>query len=258
MVLKRVYPPYGEKIRRILLDFHDSAAITLSEGIAGEVYADDEINPQTLLANILDFRFLYGDAGKIENLEELLFISGDETTLVCAGESALQSDIICVTHFTRYRLDTPLEFDIKKLESIVSLLENLPDFCLREVKKDEFLQFDNLTFGHDLKGICKDYDDFKANSLGYVITHKGEIVSGCCAYSYYSGGYEIQVETDSAFRGLRLASICSAAFILKCVKRNKKPHWDAANEISCRLAQRLGFVAKGRYTAYNLKLKREE
>lgn len=242
---------------RSLAPFHDSSIYTILEGKGGGIYSDNEKSPTVILARLGDFRYLWGSPAKIDNIEEVLDIKGEETTLVCSDNNWINylGESIISAHFYRYRLETPKSFDIDSLKKIRDKINKKDGFSLRQITKEDFDSFDSLSFGHDFKGISPDFNDFQENSLGFVIAHGEKILSGACAYSYYSGGYEIQIETDRNYRNMGLASICSAAFIIESIKRGKKPHWDAAHEQSYIMAQKLGFVPLGRYDAYNLKRK---
>ncbi|MFX4034585.1 GNAT family N-acetyltransferase, partial [Streptococcus suis] len=60
---------------------------------------------------------------------------------------------------------------------------------------------------------------FLVVGLGYVILHKGQVVSGASSYASYSAGIEIAVDTREVYRGLGLANACAAQLILACFDR---------------------------------------
>jgi len=49
-----------------------------------------------------------------------------------------------------------------------------------------------------------------------------------------------------------LAYVCAAKLILECLDRNLYPSWDAQNEISVALAEKLGYHFSHTYTAYEI------
>jgi hypothetical protein len=49
-----------------------------------------------------------------------------------------------------------------------------------------------------------------------------------------------------------MATTLAACLIQWCLENNMEPHWDAANPESCKLAEKLGYISKGKYQAYYL------
>jgi RimJ/RimL family protein N-acetyltransferase len=65
-----------------------------------------------------------------------------------------------------------------------------------------------------------------------------------------SKGIEIQINTHKRYRGKGLASAAGAALILECLEKGIDPNWEAATEISARLAEKLGYTPEGTYDTY--------
>ena len=63
---------------------------------------------------------------------------------------------------------------------------------------------------------------------------------------------EVEVGTRKDYRRQGLALACSAAFLLECLDRGIYPNWDAANEQSVGLAEKLGYVFHREYQVYQL------
>ena len=55
----------------------------------------------------------------------------------------------------------------------------------------------------------------------------------------YEGHIEIEVDTASEEQRKGLATIASAALILRCLDEDLYPSWDAQNKISVRLAEHM-------------------
>lgn len=52
---------------------------------------------------------------------------------------------------------------------------------------------------------------------------------------------EIQIDTDPDYQQQGLATIAAAKLIEFCLSKKIKPNWSAANQISERLARKLGY-----------------
>ncbi len=96
------------------------------------------------------------------------------------------------------------------------------------------------------------WDNFSRNGLGVVELRNGELLGGASSYVSYDGGIEVEIDTHEAYRRQGIASACGARLILECMERNLYPSWDAANETSVRLAQKLGYRLKGPYQTWLL------
>lgn len=107
------------------------------------------------------------------------------------------------------------------------------------------------------KDLCSRFDSYKAfekSGLGFCIIHEGEIVSEASSYTVYDGGIEIEIDTKVAYRQKGLASACAAKLILACLRKGLYPSWDAHNQISLALAEKLGYVLDYDYTSYEIDL----
>ena len=96
-------------------------------------------------------------------------------------------------------------------------------------------------------------EDFLQNGFAFCLYAGEELASASSTFGYYSGGYELQIATAPKFRRRGYAAVTGAAFLLECLSRGKRPHWDAAHQGSLRLACRLGFLPDGEYTALSLR-----
>ena len=78
----------------------------------------------------------------------------------------------------------------------------------------------------------------------------GEIVSGASSYSSYVRGIEIEIDTREDYRRRGLAYICGAKLVLECLGRGWYPSWDAQNQWSVALAEKLGYHFDHEYVTY--------
>lgn len=255
MELKRAIFPYSKKAFERLEGFKDTVANAICEGVTGQLWVEDEKNPQIALGKYKDFRYLYGKPQKIENLEEVLISGCDCPVLVTNDKGWIEqlSDKIKVKALTRYRLKAPERFDERALEEISQGIKKYPQFELRIMNGEDYDAYDPTGWEHNMRGCYGSKEEFVEKSCGVVAVCDGEIISGCSAYTYYSEGVEVQIETLEKYRGMGLGIIVGARYIWECQKRGLKPNWDAAHLQSAKMAQRLGFELVCEYEAFELK-----
>jgi GNAT superfamily N-acetyltransferase len=95
-------------------------------------------------------------------------------------------------------------------------------------------------------------EDFAERGIGFYLKKNGRPVA--CAYASLicSKGAEVSIFVMDKYRRLGVATALACRLLMTCLERNIDPHWDAANLESCRLAEKLGYVATGSYDAYFL------
>ncbi|PGO20111.1 zwittermicin A-resistance protein [Bacillus cereus] len=93
-------------------------------------------------------------------------------------------------------------------------------------------------------------DDYINRGIGYSIFYKGDVVCGVSSYSIYDDGIEIEVATDLDHIRKGWTTVVSAAIILDCLEKGKYLNWDAVNNTSAKLAEKLGYVFDKTYDTY--------
>ena len=99
----------------------------------------------------------------------------------------------------------------------------------------------------------EDYDsaeDFLARGLGYTLLEDGKPAGAAYASLVCSRGIEVSLFVDEPYRRRGVATAISAALLRECVRRGLRPNWDAANQESCALAEKLGYTPAGTYDSY--------
>ena len=91
-------------------------------------------------------------------------------------------------------------------------------------------------------------DDFVARGIGFCILEDDAIVAAASSYAVCRSGIEIQVNTHPAWQQRGLATLASARLIVHTLERGLRARWDAANEASAALAEKLGYTPAGTYT----------
>ncbi|MEZ4861999.1 MAG: GNAT family N-acetyltransferase [Caldilineaceae bacterium] len=91
------------------------------------------------------------------------------------------------------------------------------------------------------------------HSVGFGVEQEGQFVSDC-AGAPAGGMLDFEIQTQLAHRRRGLAIAVAAAMILYCLDHNLTPCWDAANEMSARLAEKVGFIERTPYLAYQIQI----
>ena len=94
--------------------------------------------------------------------------------------------------------------------------------------------------------------DFAAEGLGMLVMREGQPVSGAASYVRYPGGLEVQVTTREDCGGRGYATLAAAALILRAHALGLAATWDAANPVSARIAEKLGYRPADRYSVAEL------
>ena len=91
---------------------------------------------------------------------------------------------------------------------------------------------------------------FQAEGAGAVVYHGEEIVAAASSFLSLNGELELDVSTEEAHRGKKLAAACVTRMLQDCMQRGFTVHWDAQNDISRHLAQKFGFEIETEYSVY--------
>lgn len=207
------------------------------------------------LASIGDFCFLAG-APCAELVER-----ADAPILVPDGEGwrRIIEEVLGreAVPFTRYATrHAPERFDCDRL---ICLTKALPQgFALHPIGREMYFTLLEEEWARDLCGCFGDASGFLEQGLGFVVTLGGNLpVAGVSSYAVCDGAIEIEIDTRPDFRRLGLAAACGARLVLECLGRGLYPGWDAHNEQSLALAEKLGYQLDRPYTAYWVAKNRE-
>ena len=222
-----------KKAAKLFRDSKSPMILSCLQRLMGEVYADEPENPQSAAAAIGDFLFFAGrpDAGMLQGIERIY--EKKQAIMVPQGEgwNCLIEERYgqSCTKILRYAMKcSPEGFSRDKLRQSAGVLPK----DMRLVPVD------------------KDFREYKKLGIGFVILKGEEIVSGASSYASCKGKIEIQIDTKNDYRRQGLAYICGAKLISECLKKSLLPNWDAHNEASARLAEKLGYVLDRSYDAY--------
>lgn len=239
-----------KKAEHLFLGWDDTMIRSCLQQVMGKILVTDAKEPKAACAHLGCFAFYAGKP------DEEMVRNKPEGFLIMTPQNEGWAKLIEQCHptaqkVTRYAMQKDTEFNLQKLQKIISLLP----------EGYELKQIDGELYGLCLKNpLTTDFvanfgskEKFMTLGLGYVILKNGEIISGASSFSRYDEGIEIEVDTAEAERGKGLASIACAALILKCLEIGLYPSWDAQNLISVRLAEKLGYQLGHKYQAYETK-----
>lgn len=142
----------------------------------------------------------------------------------------LWRSIYCYNSKENYKTNT-LKFKIPEGFVLKKMDEYLYDKYVREIDQSYC----------DIWGSAK---KFIENGFGFCVLCNNEFVSTCNTCYVGGGCAEIDIMTNSKYRGKGFASITCSAFIEYCLEHELIPTWDAdgGNEASNKLALKLGFA----------------
>ncbi|MEK3981508.1 GNAT family N-acetyltransferase [Psychrobacillus sp. FSL K6-2836] len=95
-------------------------------------------------------------------------------------------------------------------------------------------------------------DNFLQNGIGFCVKDGERIISGGVSIFKSKNYAEVDIITDSNYRGKGLASIVAEQFMDYCLSQNIQPRWDCDvdNIASINLGSKLGFINPKEYTVY--------
>ncbi len=238
-----------EKVTPLFEGWSETLIWSCLQKVMGKIYVTDLEKPSSAFAFVGCFAFYAGVPDK-----ELVSYKPDGFVIM-APQNEKWADCIeeCfpdAKKVSRYAIKKNTKFDKDRLHRLIDKLpdgyelkyidENIYDMCLPDpVTRDFVSSFENkekyLEFGR-----------------GVVILKSGRIVAGASSYTRYMEGIEIEVDTIEEERRKGLATVASAALILRCLEEGLYPSWDAQNMNSVRLAEKLGYEFDHEYTAYEV------
>jgi hypothetical protein len=216
-------------------------------GAFGQVFADDEVAAQAGMLCVIDFVFFAGDVRHVP-AEAMIQHCAPGSTLIPL-DAAWRQRLREVwgerlKHKQRFAFRQPARWDRVRLRSFMSTLP--PGYALKQITAEDaprFASLDGFMVGFDNESL--------AHNVGFGVEYEGRFVSGASG-SVAGGMLDFEVQTQRSHVRQGLATAASAALIDHCLDHNVEPCWDAANEMSARLATKLGFVGTTPYDVYDL------
>lgn len=229
-------------------------ADAILEGGMGEVLVDDEDNPHFVVLTLpkLKFFILGGDAahpGARAYLKSLRFLS----MMICTTPEL--ENLVKEIYQGRYVEQKRYSFTSESLDlgHLRTLVAKLPesyqikpiDLPLAEkitAEKSNFTSTHLINFSSPR--------DFIERGFGFCILQGDEIVCLASTFTVSEKGIEIQIDTRDKHQGRGLATVAGAQLAIHALEQGLDPNWDAANEKSSRLAQKLGYTPQDTYPMF--------
>lgn len=230
---------------------HQTIILPWLKGGYGVVRVDSLQTPEVAWLSFYPLNFVAGNARSEAAIDlirsflpnRILFAPNDEWAHLIENQWADRK-----RHQSRWRL-SPKSLDIGHIRNLKAHIpvgfELVPiDLATMNNSDDEFWEDVLLFFGS--------YENFLKKGFGYCIKHGGNVVSVAYTDLPFTGSFEVEVKTkqSGAYRRKGLGTIVSAALIEDGINRGLVPQWDAANELSVRLAEKLGYTDPDPYEVY--------
>lgn len=246
----------ADKLYPLFENFEDSVLLSFFEGLYGDAYSDSLDIPASAVIVSGDFYFCAGD---VSFARDAIKLARDNRYAIFMPESEKWAQALVTLDerlFITKRFRTKLPengFDLEVLKGYAGRISQYPEFKLEPINEVYYNKAKEQDWSAAFTSNFKDWSEFKRKAFGFVVTHNGEIISGMSCYTVYSKGVEIEVATDERYRLKGLAKICGGAFLIECINRGLTPHWDARNETSLAIAEKMGFEFKESYPALEYK-----
>jgi GNAT superfamily N-acetyltransferase len=221
------------------------------EGQMGKAYLDDLQNPSAYRIQTGPFFYFAGDASG-EGAQEMLrniqpwtqFMPSEEGWLEAGknmyGEKLLgfdrysfSSECLSVAHLEKLALESAFSRDVKRLDLVLATQ------VWGQKPFDEISDFESPS-------------DFVERGIGYCAERNGKIIGAAYSSLVCSRAIEVSIFVKEDYRRQGVATTLAAHLLKWCLENNMDASWDAANLHSCKLAEKLGYISKGKYQAYYL------
>lgn len=224
----------------------DTGILSCLDGVMGKILVTDPEQPKSALAVVGDFAFVAGEPDP-----ELLRGKPEKWMLVVPQNKAweyLIEDNFVAYKRVRYAIKKDTRFDRKKLQAMV---EALPEgYELRKIDSALYELCRKEEDFEDCVSVFESKEQYLELGRGWAVLKDGKLVGAASSYSRYRDGIEIEIDIAKEERHKGLGSAAAAKLILSCLDEGLYPSWDAANKLSVRLAEKLGYEFSREYICY--------
>lgn len=246
-----------EKAATLFADWRETLIWSCLQQVMGHIYVNFAEAPISAMAVLGDFCFFAGKPDK-----EIVLYKPDhckQDVMIMIPQNELWAEMIEMCYGNRakrvIRYAMKKEKDIFDKNQLQKAVDALPvGYEMQMIDEELFYRCRKIAWCRDWVSQYLDYERYQERGLGAIILKNGEPVSGASSYSGYRNGIEIEIDTRKDYRRKGLAYISGAKLILECLKRGWYPSWDAQNQWSVALAEKLGYHYDSEYVAYETEL----
>ncbi len=243
---KDLIPLFGDEINLATI-----LQSILTEKI-GIIYSNDVENPTVALVCYDVLNFVAGDSNKIEAKELLPFIPFHKI-IITSDDSWVQ--LLRNEWGNRFiEVKAPRKkFSSNSLDLsyIRTLKGSLPEeYRIAPISHENMLYFDKMMKDY-IFSLFSTSEEFLRTGFGYCIMHDQKIIcAAATSHPPVENAFEIQIVTRKEYRCQGLATIAAAYLIEYSLENRYDPRWDADNETSAKLAEKLGYSNPVPYKIY--------
>ena len=226
----------------------DTGILSCLDGVMGKILVTDPEQPRSALAVVGDFAFVAGEPDL-----ELLRGKPERWMIVVPQNEAwatLMEENFPVYKRIRYAIKKDTKFDRQKLQAMVDALP--AGYELRKIDSELYELCRKDEDYEDCVSIFETKERFLELGRGWAVLKDGKLVGAASSYSRYRDGIEIEIDVAREERHKGLGSAVAAKLILSCLDEGLYPSWDAANMLSVRLAEKLGYEFSREYVCYGM------
>ena len=226
----------------------DTGIRSCLDGVMGKLLVTDPEQPRSVMAVIGDFAFVAGEPDP-----ELLRGKPERWMIVVPQNEAwatLMEENFPVYKRIRYAIKKDTKFDRQKLQAMVNALPE--GYELRKIDSELYELCRKDEDYEDCVSIFETKEQFLELGRGWAVLKDGKLVGAASSYSRYRDGIEIEIDVAKEERHKGLGSAVAAKLILSCLDEGLYPSWDAANMLSVRLAEKLGYEFSHEYVCYGM------
>lgn len=227
----------------------------LDRMIEGAVYSDTSAFQTLLFHTKSGIYYVYGNENKTSIDYQLAYC------LQQAIEQQKRFTLFSYSEQWNTKIEQLLNNQLRKLERYTFTFdENIFNHREKHGKRDYEVKFiteplikNSLEFDQTYyEEYWDSTSNFLKNGFGFCFVHKEQIISEAVSIFKSNEYAEIDIMTNSIFRGQGLASSIAETFIDHCLVNQLKPCWDCdiSNTGSIHLGTKLGFTTPQKYAIY--------
>lgn len=239
-------------IAPLFADWQETFVLSCLQGYMGKAYGDHPNCLRSARISVGGFHFFTGQPN--QELIQCREAGNSEFAILVPNDDLWEREIqsACRGNALRHiRYATKKEGDVFDRERL-SRLAACPsrEYQLQPIDKGLYAQILSLDWAGDLCANYPTYEDYARDGLGVAATLGGVVVAGASSYLTYRGGIELEIDTRKDQRRRGLAQACGARLMLDCLNRGIYPSWDAHDQVSLALAEKLGYRLDRAYPVY--------